>query len=89
MTQLHGVESILRILLNVQDREDIVEPSICTLRHLTSSTHPYATLAQVAISNNYGVPVVINFLQPQVKWPIIKVSPVLCECACDVHVMCM
>ena len=72
VTQLRGVDAILRILSNTKDGDSIVEPSICTLRHLTSR-HQDAELAQVAIRNSYGIPVLVTYLQPQYKWSLIKV----------------
>ena len=79
VTQLRGVDAILRILSNTKDGDSIVEPSICTLRHLTSR-HQDAELAQVAIRNSYGIPVLVTYLQPQYKWSLIKVCcvPGLC-----------
>ena len=73
VTQLRGVDAILRILSTVKEGESVVEPSISTLRHLTSR-HPHAELAQVAIRNSYGIPVLVSYLQPQYKWSLIKVS---------------
>ena len=72
VTQLHGVQAILHILLNVKDREDVIEPAVCTLRHLTTR-HVNAEMAQVVLRDNYGIPVLVNFLQPHYKWPLIKV----------------
>lgn len=72
VTQLHGVQAILHILLNVKDREDVIEPAVCTLRHLTSR-HVNAEMAQMVLRENFGIPVLVNFLQPQYKWPLIKV----------------
>ena len=43
--QVNGVETLLALIANVQDREGIVEPAVCTLRHLTSR-HPHAEMAQ-------------------------------------------
>nr|QXY82382.1 beta-catenin HduCTNNB [Halisarca dujardinii] len=71
VTQLRGADAILRILANVKEGDSVVEPSICTLRHLTSR-HPHAELAQVAIRNSYGIPVLVSYLQPQFKWSLIK-----------------
>ena len=73
VTQLHGVQAILHILLNVKDREDVIEPAVCTLRHLTTR-HVNAEMAQIVLRDNYGIPVLVNFLQPHYKWPLIKVS---------------
>ena len=73
VTQLHGVQAILHILLNVKDREDVIEPAVCTLRHLTTR-HVNAEMAQMVLRENYGIPVLVSYLQPQYKWPLIKVS---------------
>ena len=54
------------------DREDITEPTVCALRHLTSR-HPEAEEAQNAIRLHYGLPILVKLLQPPSRWPLIKV----------------
>lgn len=45
VVQRGGVEALVRTIMQAGDREDITEPSICALRHLTSR-HEQAPLAQ-------------------------------------------
>lgn len=69
--QLHGVEAILRVLSNASGRDEIVERCVCTLRHITSS-HPGAEMAQNAVREFGGIPLLMNLLQPHTCWPLIK-----------------
>lgn len=34
--QVGGVDALVRTIVNAGDREEITEPAVCTLRHLTS-----------------------------------------------------
>ncbi len=52
-----GVEALVALVAKVQDREAIVEPAVCTLRHLTSR-HPGAEVAQNVVRLQGGLPVV-------------------------------
>ena len=69
--QMGGVEALLRTCLNAGDREDITEPAICALRHLTSR-HSEAEVAQNTIRMHYGIPGLIRLLHPPSRWPLIK-----------------
>lgn len=62
----------MRTVLRAGDREDITEPAICALRHLTSR-HQDAEMAQNAVRLHYGLPVVVKLLHPPSHWPLIKV----------------
>jgi len=66
-----GVEALVRTILQAGDREDIVEPAICALRHLTSR-HVEAEVAQNAVRLHYGLPPLVKLLQPPSRWPLIK-----------------
>ncbi|ETE59087.1 Catenin beta-1, partial [Ophiophagus hannah] len=55
--QVGGIEALVRTVLRAGDREDITEPAICALRHLTSR-HQEAEMAQNAVRLHYGLPVV-------------------------------
>lgn len=70
--QVGGIESLVRTVLRAGDREDITEPAICALRHLTSR-HQDAEMAQNAVRLHYGLPVVVKLLHPPSHWPLIKV----------------
>lgn len=71
--QVGGIEALVRTVLRAGDREDITEPAICALRHLTSR-HQEAEMAQNAVRLHYGLPVVVKLLHPPSHWPLIKVS---------------
>ena len=74
--QVGGIEALVRTVLRAGDREDITEPAICALRHLTSR-HQDAEMAQNAVRLHYGLPVVVKLLHPPSHWPLIKVSSTL------------
>merc|ERR1719187_2650546 len=69
--QVGGIEALVRTVLRAGDREDITEPAICALRHLTSR-HQDAEMAQNAVRLHYGLPVVVKLLHPPSHWPLIK-----------------
>ena len=48
----------------------VVEPAICTLRHVTSR-HADADWSQNQLRMNYGVPIVVGLLQNP-RWPLVK-----------------
>ena len=68
-----GVEALVSLISKVQDREAIVEPAVCTLRHLTSR-HPGAEVAQNVVRLQGGLPVITRLLHPPSKWPLIKAT---------------
>jgi len=69
--QVGGIEALVRTILQGGDREDITEPAVCALRHLTSR-HPEAEMAQNAVRLHYGLPVLVKLLHPPSRWPLIK-----------------
>ncbi|XP_060757169.1 catenin beta-1-like isoform X2 [Neoarius graeffei] len=71
--QVGGIESLVRTVLRAGDREDITEPAVCALRHLTSR-HQDAEMAQNAVRLHYGLPVVVKLLHPPSHWPLIKAT---------------
>uniref|UniRef100_A0A8C9P9F7 Catenin beta 1 n=1 Tax=Spermophilus dauricus TaxID=99837 RepID=A0A8C9P9F7_SPEDA len=71
--QVGGIEALVRTVLRAGDREDITEPAICALRHLTSR-HQEAEMAQNAVRLHYGLPVVVKLLHPPSHWPLIKAT---------------
>lgn len=75
--QVGGIEALVRTVLRAGDREDITEPAICALRHLTSR-HQDAEMAQNAVRLHYGLPVVVKLLHPPSHWPLIKVRCWFC-----------
>jgi len=69
--QVGGIQALVRTILQAGDREDITEPAVCALRHLTSR-HPEAEMAQNAVRLHYGLPVLVKLLHPPSRWPLIK-----------------
>lgn len=70
--QSNGVEALVNTIINASDREEITEPAVCALRHLTSR-HDMAEMAQNAVRLiNYGIHVVVKLLNPTSRWPLIK-----------------
>lgn len=69
--QVNGIEALVRTIMQAGDREDITEPSVCALRHLTSR-HPESEMAQNAVRLHYGLPVIVKLLHPPSRWPLIK-----------------
>ena len=69
--QVSGIEALVRTIMQAGDREDITEPAVCALRHLTSR-HPNAEAAQNAVRLHYGLPVLVKLLHPPSRWPLIK-----------------
>ena len=62
---------MVRTCLQAGDREEITEPAVCALRHLTSR-HPDAEVAQNAVRLHFGLPVMTKLLNPPSRWPLIK-----------------
>lgn len=71
LCQLHGVQALLQAINNAGGREDIIEPAMCALRHITSR-HPSAEMAQNTVRQVGGVPMVTAFLHQQCRWPLLK-----------------
>nr|CAB3234358.1 beta-catenin [Phallusia mammillata] len=69
--QVGGIEALVRTVLQAGDREDITEPAVCALRHLTSR-HPDAEMAQNSVRLHYGLPILVKLLHPPSRWPLIK-----------------
>merc|ERR1712168_127200 len=69
--QVGGIEALVRTIMQAGDKEDITEPAVCALRHLTSR-HPDAEMAQNAVRLHYGLPVLVKLLHPPSRWPLIK-----------------
>ena len=71
--EYNGIETLVRTLVQTNNQcGEILEPVICTLRHVTNR-HTLATKAQESIRFNYGLPVIVNILQSEnSRWPLIK-----------------
>ncbi|XP_046404872.1 armadillo segment polarity protein isoform X2 [Ischnura elegans] len=69
--QVGGVDALVRTVLNAGDREEITEPAVCALRHLTSR-HVESEMAQNAVRLNYGLQAIVKLLHPPSRWPLVK-----------------
>ncbi|CAH1156247.1 unnamed protein product [Phaedon cochleariae] len=75
--QVGGVDALVRTVVGAGDREEITEPAVCALRHLTSR-HVESEMAQNAVRLNYGVQfvslfqVIVKLLNPPSRWPLVK-----------------
>lgn len=69
--QVGGIEALVRTITQAGDREEITEPAVCALRHLTSR-HPDAEHAENGVRLHYGLPVLVKLLNPPSRWPLIK-----------------
>ncbi|GAB6019679.1 hypothetical protein CHUAL_001235 [Chamberlinius hualienensis] len=69
--QVGGIEALVRTVGQAGDREEITEPAICALRHLTSR-HPESLMAQNAVRMNFGLAIIVKLLHPPSRWPLIK-----------------
>lgn len=66
------MEALIHTILRAGDKEDITEPAVCALRHLTSR-HPEAEMAQNSVRLNYGIPAIVKLLNQPNQWPLVKV----------------
>nr|XP_009686068.1 PREDICTED: junction plakoglobin [Struthio camelus australis] len=73
VTQSNGVEALIHTILRAGDKEDITEPAVCALRHLTSR-HPEAEMAQNSVRLNYGIPAIVKLLNQPNQWPLVKAT---------------
>jgi catenin beta 1 len=74
--EYNGIEIILRAMLQAgpENKEDICEPAICSLRHVTNR-HAQAQVAQEAVRYYYGLPVIAPLLQSDSsRWPLLKAT---------------
>ncbi|XP_057699524.1 junction plakoglobin a [Corythoichthys intestinalis] len=71
VTQSNGIEALIHAILRAGEKEDVTEPAICALRHLTSR-HQQAEVAQNAVRRHYGIPAIVKLLNQPYYWPVIK-----------------
>merc|ERR1711953_1315300 len=69
--QLGGVEALVATIMAAGDREEITEPAVCALRHLTSR-HPECEVSQNAVRLQGGIPTIARLLHPPSRWPLVK-----------------
>ncbi|KPP63025.1 junction plakoglobin-like [Scleropages formosus] len=73
VTQSNGVEALIHAILRAGEKEDVTEPAVCALRHLTSP-HPDAEMAQNAMRQHYGIPAIVKLLNQPYYWPVVKAT---------------
>merc|ERR1711997_1205469 len=66
-----GIEALVRTIIAAGDREEITEPSVCALRHLTSR-HPECEVSQNAVRLQGGLPTIVRLMHPPSRWPLVK-----------------
>ncbi|KAI2659393.1 Junction plakoglobin [Labeo rohita] len=71
VTQSNGVEALIHTILRAGSKQDVIEPAVCALRHLTSR-HPEAESAQNAVRMHYGIPAIVKLLNQPYYWPVVK-----------------
>ncbi|XP_051529140.1 junction plakoglobin-like [Myxocyprinus asiaticus] len=71
VTQSNGVEALIHAILRAGSKQDVVEPAVCALRHLTSR-HPEAETAQNSVRIHYGIPAIVKLLNQPYYWPVVK-----------------
>ena len=69
--QINGVHMLLLTLIQAKDRQEILEPTLCALRHLTIR-HQNAEDCQNLIRMNCGLQPIVKLLHPPSKWSVIK-----------------
>lgn len=73
VTQSNGVEALIHTIVRAGSKQDVIEPAVCALRHLTSR-HPDAEIAQNGVRTVYGIPNIVKLLNQPYYWPVVKVS---------------
>ncbi len=72
VVQSNGVQALVNTIIQGHDKEEVIEPAICALRHVTCR-HSHANEAQNAVRNVNGLLPIIDLLNPTLySWPIIK-----------------
>jgi len=69
--QVGGIEALVRTIIAAGDREEITEPAVCALRHLTSR-HQECEVAQNAVRLQGGLPTIVRLMHPPSRWPLVK-----------------
>jgi catenin beta 1 len=69
--QVGGIEALVRTIIAAGDREEITEPAVCALRHLTSR-HAECEVSQNAVRLQGGLPTIVRLMHPPSRWPLVK-----------------
>ncbi|CAF0816034.1 unnamed protein product [Adineta steineri] len=72
MIRNNVIQLLVNILIQNENRDDIIESSICTLRHLTGKC-PLANEARESIRINHAIPYLIKYLHTKENnWSLLK-----------------
>merc|ERR1719480_257767 len=69
--QVGGIEALVRTVIAAGDREEITEPAVCALRHLTSR-HQECEVSRNAVRLQGGLPTIVRLMHPPSRWPLVK-----------------
>jgi len=72
VTSNGGVEALVKAIQKAGDHEEVSEPAVCALRHVTSR-HTDAKTAQEGVRLHYGISAVVDLLQRS-RWPLVKAT---------------
>ena len=73
VTQMHGTEALVNALIKAGDREEITDPAVCALRHLTSR-HKYAEVARHFVRAHDGITALADIIKsPMTQQSLVKV----------------
>ncbi|PAA85331.1 hypothetical protein BOX15_Mlig026881g1 [Macrostomum lignano] len=79
VTGSNGAVALTQTLCAAQDREEVTEPVVCALRHITHQ-HDQAHAAAEAVRYHYGVTVLLKLLtEVQSRRPLVKAALGLCR----------
>lgn len=67
----NGLNVLLQTLIRAGDMQEILEPTLRALRHLTTR-HQNAEFCQNSIRLACGLQPIVKLLQPPSKWPVVK-----------------
>lgn len=70
--QFNSIPSLINVLIKFSDRDDILEPTICVLRHITIRQQE-ADFSRNAIRINNGIPILVKLLSTSTRWCVLKV----------------
>ena len=72
VVQANGIHALVQTIIQAHDKEEILEPAICALRHVTSR-HSHANAAHDAVRSVNGLRPIVDLLNPTLySWPVIK-----------------
>ncbi|CAF1263126.1 unnamed protein product [Rotaria sordida] len=72
MIRNNVIQLLVNIIIQTDQRDDIIEPTICTLRHLTGKC-PLANQAREYIRINHAIPYLIKYLHTKEdNWSLLK-----------------